>query len=80
MEQLKAFPGSQRNLSLDQKAMLERKACRAAIKAGQKLHEKEVRQLLIDFIKSPQNYTCPHGRPLYILLDQHRLETMFLRK
>ena len=50
------------------------------IKAGQKLYASEIEQLLIDFIKSPQNYTCPHGRPLYILLDKHRLESMFLRK
>tara|TARA_B100001989_G_C24542675_1_gene468594 strand:- start:337 stop:2220 length:1884 start_codon:yes stop_codon:yes gene_type:complete len=80
IEQLKSIPGSLRDITLDQKDMLQRKACRAAIKAGQKLQRPEIEQLLTDFVKSPQNYTCPHGRPLYILLDQHRLESMFLRK
>ena len=78
-EQLKAFPNSHRDLTLDQKEVLQRQACRAAIKAGQKLSEPEIKQLLQDFIDSPQNFTCPHGRPLFIHYDQSRLESLFLR-
>ncbi len=80
LSQLQAFPGSTRDLTLDQKETLQRQACRAAIKAGQTLAEVEIIQLLKDFISSPQNYTCPHGRPLFIHFDQHKLETLFLRK
>ncbi|RAP26351.1 DNA mismatch repair endonuclease MutL [Candidatus Marinamargulisbacteria bacterium SCGC AG-333-B06] len=80
LNQLKEFPGSTRNLTLDQKETLQRQACRAAIKAGQTLYPEEVNKLLYDFIKSPQNYTCPHGRPLFIYYDQSKLESLFLRK
>ena len=80
LTQLKEFPGSTRNLTLDQKEKLQRQACRAAIKAGQKLESYEIKRLLFDFIKSPENYTCPHGRPLFIFFDQNKLEHLFLRK
>ena len=80
LNQLKDYPGSTRNLTLDQKEILQRQACRAAIKAGQTLYPEEINQLLIDFIKSPQNYTCPHGRPLYIFYNKSKLESLFLRK
>ena len=40
----------------------------------------EIKQLLKDFIQTPQNFTCPHGRPLFIHYDKHKLETLFLRK
>ncbi|MBH38138.1 hypothetical protein CL658_03800 [bacterium] len=80
LNQLKEFPGSTRNLTLDQKETLQRQACRAAIKAGQTLYPEEINKLLIDFIQSPQNYTCPHGRPLFIFYDKSTLETLFLRK
>jgi len=80
LNQLRDFPGSTRDLTLDQKETLQRQACRAAIKAGQTLYPEEIRSLLYDFIKSPQNYTCPHGRPLYIFYDKPKLESLFLRK
>lgn len=80
LEQFKQFPDSTRNLTLDKKETLQRQACRAAIKAGQTLAEPEVKKLIDDFIVSPQNYTCPHGRPLFIHYDKNKLETLFLRK
>ena len=79
LEQLKAIPGSSRSLTAEQKDVLQRQACRAAIKAGQSLNEQEVRQLCKDFIESPQNYSCPHGRPLYIHFDKSKLEHLFMR-
>tara|TARA_A100001015_G_C15039996_1_gene738982 strand:- start:752 stop:2629 length:1878 start_codon:yes stop_codon:yes gene_type:complete len=80
LEQLKHIPHSSRNLTLDQKETLQRKACKAAIKAGQTLSEPEVKKLIQDFINSPQNFTCPHGRPLFLHYDKGRLESLFLRK
>ena len=80
LEQFKQFPDSTRNLTLDKKETLQRQACRSAIKAGQTLAEPEVKKLIDDFIVSPQNYTCPHGRPLFIHYDKNKLETLFLRK
>ena len=80
LSQIKDYPNSHRDLTLDQKEKLQRQACRAAIKAGQQLYPEEVKQLLLDFIKSPNNYTCPHGRPLFIFYEKRHFESMFLRK
>ncbi len=79
LEQLKTYPQSSRDLTLDQKEKLQRQACRAAIKAGQCLQESEIRKLLEDFMSSPQNYTCPHGRPLFKFFNQTKFESLFLR-
>ena len=79
LHDLKRFPGSTRNLTDDQKEQLQMKACKAAIKAGKKLFPEEVSALVKDFIHSPSNYTCPHGRPLCLLFDQAKLESLFNR-
>ncbi len=62
-----------------QKDQLQMKACKAAIKAGKTLHESEVKQLVSDFLISPSNYTCPHGRPLAKFFDKAAFERWFLR-
>ena len=62
------------------KPILEMKACKAAIKAGQTLSEGEVKSLIYEMLKSPNNYTCPHGRPLVIHFDKNKLETLFSRR
>lgn len=54
-------------------------ACRAAIKAGQKLTVKEM-EALINQMKELQNpYTCPHGRPTVIQLSFDELNKRFKR-
>jgi DNA mismatch repair protein MutL len=63
----------------EQLEKLQMSACKAAIKAGQKMNSAEVDQLVKDLINSPNNYTCPHGRPIFIKLDKAKLEKMFLR-
>ncbi len=68
------------DMSLAQKEKLQMMACKAAIKAGNKMSEPEIRQLLLDFQASPANFTCPHGRPLFIKLDKPALEKLFLRR
>lgn len=55
-------------------------SCKAAIKAGKRLDETEVARLLMDFIDAPANFTCPHGRPLFIKLTQIELEKLFQRR
>ena len=62
-----------------QKEALQMKACKAAIKAGKVLREPEVRQLISDFLKTPERFTCPHGRPLYQHFSKEKLERLFLR-
>ena len=54
-------------------------ACRAAIKAGQKLNDRQMEILLDDLSKTPNPYTCPHGRPTIIKFSEDDLAKMFKR-
>ena len=64
---------------LTEKEKLQMKACKAAIKAGKKLYPEEVKSLIQSFLKTPSNFTCPHGRPLCITYDKKALEKLFKR-
>ena len=64
----------------EQKDKLQRMACRAAIKAGKKMKPEEVGQLIADFQAAPSNFTCPHGRPIFIKISKPDLEKLFLRR
>jgi len=76
---LKEVPGSSTDAALENKEDLQMKACKAAIKAGKRLSQLEIKQLVKDFQVSPQNFTCPHGRPLYVSFSKSELEKRFLR-
>ncbi len=41
------------------------KACRTAIKAGEKLSQSQAKNLLKEWVNLDNPHTCPHGRPLY---------------
>ncbi len=59
--------------------ILTRMACRAAVKAGQRLQLEEMRQLIRDIVDSRMGFTCPHGRPTMILLTRAQLDRQFKR-
>ncbi len=54
-------------------------ACRGAVKAGQPLTEGEVARLCRDLDRLPFAGTCPHGRPVWIVLTAKQLAGMFKR-
>lgn len=54
-------------------------ACRAAIKAGQELNQKQMQILLENLSKTPHPHTCPHGRPTIIKFSAKDLAKMFKR-
>lgn len=54
-------------------------ACKAAIKAGQLLNMRQMRQLIIDLCNTTHPFTCPHGRPCMIEIDSNQLYKMFKR-
>ncbi|EGY78639.1 DNA mismatch repair endonuclease MutL [Peptoniphilus indolicus] len=58
---------------------LMKKACKAAVKANEKLSSIEVKQLVKDLVNCEDPYTCPHGRPTVLELTKRDLEKMFLR-
>ncbi|MBU0574288.1 MAG: DNA mismatch repair endonuclease MutL, partial [Candidatus Margulisbacteria bacterium] len=54
-------------------------ACKAAIKAGDRLSTEEMNQLIKDLYKTENPLTCPHGRPTMVKLSQADFERMFAR-
>ncbi|MDI6731927.1 MAG: hypothetical protein QME05_05055 [Candidatus Margulisbacteria bacterium] len=54
-------------------------ACRSAIKAGDKLSQPEISQLIKDLFAAPNPLTCPHGRPILWRLSEEEIKKHFLR-
>ncbi|MCK4957511.1 MAG: DNA mismatch repair protein MutL, partial [Candidatus Cloacimonetes bacterium] len=54
-------------------------ACKAAIKAGQKMSKREMITLINDLFACEVPYFCPHGRPLIIKLTMDFFEKKFKR-
>ncbi|HCO95630.1 MAG TPA: DNA mismatch repair endonuclease MutL [Phycisphaerales bacterium] len=59
--------------------VLNMAACKAAIKAGQKLTDSEIEQLLADRQSAESSSRCPHGRPTTIKFSIGDLEKQFKR-
>ncbi len=54
-------------------------ACKGAIKAGEYLDETEMRGLLQSLAETENPFTCPHGRPIIIRLENQELLRRFGR-
>jgi DNA mismatch repair protein MutL len=59
--------------------VLKMAACKAAIKAGQKLTDSEIQQLLTNRQAYERTSRCPHGRPTTIKFTMAELEKQFKR-
>lgn len=64
---------------LEQK-FLSTVACKAAVKAGMSLDEREIRGLLDQLLVLENPFTCPHGRPTAIRITKTEIEKKFGRK
>lgn len=54
-------------------------ACRASIKAGDRLSEPEMLNLIDQLFATSMPYVCPHGRPIVIRIDLAELDRRFGR-
>lgn len=54
-------------------------SCKAAIKAGDKLSEKEMRLLIDQLFATSMPYVCPHGRPVVIKISLEEFDKRFGR-
>ena len=54
-------------------------ACRAAIKANDKIHTMEMKKLLSQMEVCENPFTCPHGRPTIVEISKKEIEKMFKR-
>ena len=54
-------------------------ACRSAIRNGTPLNLQEMQQLVDDWKNTRNPRTCPHGRPIYLSLEESSLARFFRR-
>ena len=59
--------------------LLSMMACKAAIKAGQRLKVEEMESLLAQRHLTEDSHHCPHGRPTELVLSRDTLDRQFGR-
>ena len=62
------------------KALAASFACKAAVKAGEKLTQEEMISLIERLFMTEYPYYCPHGRPVIVNLTIDELDKRFERK
>lgn len=60
-------------------SVLHYAACHSAIRAGEVLNIRQMRQLILELLNTEHPFTCPHGRPCMIQLTSEELYHMFKR-
>lgn len=65
------------NSKLDHNLM--QKACKSAVKAGMKLSDMQINELLKDFDVNHPVLLCPHGRPIVTVIKLSQIEKWFKR-
>jgi DNA mismatch repair protein MutL len=79
-EVLEEYKDEGRNPKSDSRDRLAKSyACRAAIKAGDKLSHQEMVSLVAQLFATQVPYVCPHGRPVSIRLSIEELDKRFGR-
>lgn len=60
-------------------SVLHYAACHSAIRAGEVLNIRQMRQMILELLNTEHPFTCPHGRPCMIQLTSEELYHMFKR-
>jgi DNA mismatch repair protein MutL len=55
-------------------------ACKAAIKARDRLNLDEIERLVVELGKTEMPYTCPHGRPTVVFMSFSEINRKFGRE
>ena len=71
--------GKSAQLEIRQENIRKTIACKAAIKAGDKMSVQEMNHLIRDLYKTENPATCPHGRPTMIKISENELIKRFGR-
>jgi DNA mismatch repair protein MutL len=69
----------QQGISDQKDALAKSFACKAAIKAGDRLTDPEMRSLLDQLFSTAMPYVCPHGRPVVLKIATDELDRRFGR-
>lgn len=54
-------------------------SCKAAIKAGERLSQEEMRRLIDELFATENPYVCPHGRPVVLKISLDEFDRRFGR-
>ncbi len=69
----------QKNISDEKENIAKSYSCKAAIKAGDKLNENEMRILIDQLFATSMPYVCPHGRPIVVKISLDEFDRRFGR-
>ena len=79
-EFISEYMNNQTQKQLEEKDNISKSySCKAAIKAGDKLSEKEMRLLIDQLFATTMPYVCPHGRPIVIKISLEEFDRRFGR-
>jgi DNA mismatch repair protein MutL len=77
---LDEFKNNQHRVKLEARDNVAKSfSCKAAIKAGDKLSEVEMRVLIDQLFATSMPYVCPHGRPVVVKISIGELDRRFMR-
>ena len=77
---LDEFKNNQLRVKLDARDNVAKSySCKAAVKAGDKLAEAEMRGLIDSLFRTSMPYVCPHGRPIVVKISLGELDRRFMR-
>lgn len=72
--------GRGKNFSDLTETLIDRMACRGAVKARHPLKKEEIEHLVKECLELDLLFTCPHGRPITLVLPKEEVERRFLRR
>ncbi len=70
----------QKNFSDLAAHVIDRMACRGAVKAHHRMSNEEIEHLVNECLELDILFTCPHGRPITLVLPKEEVERRFLRR
>jgi DNA mismatch repair protein MutL len=80
LELLEEFTTNQQEKKLETKDNIAKSySCKTAIKAGDRLSEKEMRLLIDQLFATSMPYVCPHGRPIVVKISLDEFDRRFGR-
>ncbi len=80
LEMIEEYTLNQKEKKLEERENIAKSySCKAAIKAGDYLSEKEMRLLIDQLFATAMPYVCPHGRPIIIKISLEEFDRRFGR-
>jgi len=59
--------------------IIARMSCKGAVKAAQPMRPEQAAALVEELEKTPGRWTCPHGRPVMLVMGAGPVRRRFLR-